>query len=63
LGLATLFPRAVAPPADRASNLNEELTDIVGGALRSSWWLLDVVPRSRTESTSSREQMETSGEQ
>jgi hypothetical protein len=43
--------------------LNEELTVVIVGALRRVSVVLDVVPRSRAESTSSREQMETSGEQ
>jgi hypothetical protein len=41
----------------------EELTLVVGGALRLVSVVLDIVARSRVEPTSSREQMETSGEQ
>jgi len=41
----------------------EKLTDIVGRSLRLVSWPLDIVSRWRVESISSREQMETSGEQ
>jgi hypothetical protein len=43
--------------------LNQELTLVVVGALRLVAVVLDIVPRSRVEPASSREQMETSGDQ
>jgi hypothetical protein len=57
------FSRPVEPTADQLSNLNQELTLVVVGALRLVAVVLDIVPRSRVEPASSREQMETSGDQ
>jgi len=52
-------------PADRASGLalNDALTLVIDGTLRPASVIPDLVPRSRGESRSSREQMETSDAQ
>jgi hypothetical protein len=52
---------ASAESAGQASYPNDELTVGAGRLPRLVFGILDLVPRSRAESISSREQMETSG--
>jgi hypothetical protein len=55
--------RAFDHNPDQPLNLNEELTVVFSRSPRLASVVLDIVPRSRAYSTSSREQMETSGAQ
>jgi len=55
--------RAFETTADQPSNLESGVNGSGIGAPRLASIVLDIVPRSRAESTSSREQMETSGAQ